>query len=197
MKTLLHLIYKTLFKFNCWTHLMCISCFLVHPHVKMRFECECENSALSPFFTVRLKHEQKAQHIFEREGTWPSQTFLFTAWCVPYLSGRAAAVARFGSRLWHLERCWSLQAAATAVGGDTTSASGETALLWSWLLLLPEGLQQRWLSSLSDLHRCGEKEGSRTKQLVTSQCGLQRAGGKMRKRKTRVGDGQTLMKYSC
>lgn len=44
---------------------------------------------------------------------------------VSYLSGRAAAAARFGSRFWRPERRWSLRAAAAAEGGGTPSGGDE------------------------------------------------------------------------
>lgn len=77
-------------------------------------------------------------------------------------------MAQFGSRLRQLEQRWSLQAAATAVGGDTPSVRQETSALRLRLLLLPAALSR---SSLIFT-------GGRSNQLVTSHSGLQLTGGK-------------------
>lgn len=102
------------------------------------------------------------------ESSYLSRPWCESSWCVSYLSGRAGAVAQFGSRLRQLEQRWSLQAAATAVGGDTPSVRQETSALRLRLLLLPAALSR---SSLIFT-------GGRSNQLVTSHSGLQLTGGK-------------------
>lgn len=93
-----------------------------------------------------------------------SRMFLF--WCFSYLSRRVAAGARFGSRFWHLDWSRSVQVAATAGRGGTPTVSEET-----FLLLLSAGRLWIQLSCLADLHCCGEMDGRRWNQQVTSHSG--------------------------
>lgn len=83
------------------------------------------------------------------------------AYCDAYLHGWAEAVVQFGARFWHLEKHWSksLQAAATAVGGDTPSVSEQAPCLWTRLRLLPAALQPQSLSSQLDPYWSAQKDG--------------------------------------